>query len=40
MDRAALEDFLARDFGQVAEDFAVELTGIAALVRAWTSGWE
>ena len=23
MDRAALEDFLARDFGQVAEDFAV-----------------
>ncbi|NGM45658.1 PaaI family thioesterase [Rhodobacter sp. SGA-6-6] len=24
MDRAALEDFLARDFGQVAEDFAVE----------------
>lgn len=24
MDRAALEAFLARDFGQVAEDFAVE----------------
>lgn len=36
MDRAALEDFLARDFGQVAEDFAVEradATGVALRLK-------
>lgn len=31
MDRAALEDFLARDFGQVAEDFAVERADAAGV---------
>ena len=31
MDRAALEAFLARDFGQVAEDFAVERADAAGV---------
>ena len=31
MDRAALEAFLARDFGQVAADFAVERADAAGI---------
>ena len=32
MDQAALTEFLAREFGQVAEDFAVEAVGPEGLV--------